>query len=77
MSGASTPPWTDGAAWIDGRYCPIEDAKISVLDLGVIRSDCTYDVVHAWRGRFYFVAPSAAAKAASVASSAASVMSVC
>ena len=35
------------------RYCPIEDAKISVLDLGVTRSDCTYDVVHVWRGRFY------------------------
>jgi branched-chain amino acid aminotransferase len=24
-----------------------------VLDLGVTRSDCTYDVVHVWRGRFY------------------------
>ena len=42
-----------GLAWIDGRYCPIEEAKISVLDLGVTRSDCTYDVVHVWRGRFY------------------------
>jgi len=46
-------PWTAGAAWIDGRYCPIEEAKISVLDLGVTRSDCTYDVVHVWDGRFY------------------------
>ena len=46
-------PWPGGAAWIDGRYCPIEEAKISVLDLGVTRSDCTYDVVHVWRGRFY------------------------
>jgi branched-chain amino acid aminotransferase len=46
-------PWSAGAAWIDGRYCPIEEAKISVLDLGVTRSDCTYDVVHVWRGRFY------------------------
>ncbi len=46
-------PWPAGAAWIDGRYCPIEDAKISVLDLGVTRSDCTYDVVHVWQGRFY------------------------
>jgi branched-chain amino acid aminotransferase len=45
--------WPAGAAWIDGRYCPIEEAKISVLDLGVTRSDCTYDVVHVWRGRFY------------------------
>lgn len=47
------PPWPAGAAWIAGRYCPIEDAKISVLDLGVTRSDCTYDVAHVWRGRFY------------------------
>jgi branched-chain amino acid aminotransferase len=47
------PPWLAGAAWIDGRFCPVEEAKISVLDLGVTRSDCTYDVVHVWRGRFY------------------------
>jgi branched-chain amino acid aminotransferase len=46
-------PWPEGAAWIDGAYCPIEEAKISVLDLGVTRSDCTYDVVHVWHGRFY------------------------
>src|SRR5215469_6765776 len=45
--------WSAGAAWIDGRYCPVGEAKISVLDLGVTRSDCTYDVVHVWRGRFY------------------------
>ena len=45
--------WAAGAAWIDGGYCPVEEAKISVLDLGVTRSDCTYDVVHVWRGRFY------------------------
>jgi branched-chain amino acid aminotransferase len=24
-----------------------------VLDLGVTRSDCTYDVVHVWQGRFF------------------------
>jgi branched-chain amino acid aminotransferase len=45
--------WPGGAAWIGGGYCPVEDAKLSVLDLGVTRSDCTYDVVHVWRGRFY------------------------
>jgi len=49
----ATGPWPGGAAWIDGGYRPIEEAKISVLDLGVTRSDCTYDVVHVWRGRFY------------------------
>jgi branched-subunit amino acid aminotransferase/4-amino-4-deoxychorismate lyase len=56
-SGADGPavagPWPAGAAWIDGGYRPIEEAKISVLDLGVTRSDCTYDVVHVWDGRFY------------------------
>jgi branched-chain amino acid aminotransferase len=48
--------WAAGAAWIDGGYCPAAEAKISVLDLGVTRSDCAYDVVHAWQGRFYRLA---------------------
>jgi branched-chain amino acid aminotransferase len=56
-TGAGEPaargPWPEGAAWLDGAYCPIAEAKISVLDLGVTRSDGTYDVVHVWRGRFY------------------------
>jgi branched-chain amino acid aminotransferase len=52
-AASSPPPWPGGAAWIDGRYRPVEDAKISVLDLGVTRSDCTYDVAHVWDGRFY------------------------
>jgi branched-chain amino acid aminotransferase len=49
----TTPPWPSGAAWIGGRYCPVEDAKISVLDLGITRSDAAYDVAHVWRRRFY------------------------
>jgi branched-chain amino acid aminotransferase len=52
-AAAAGPPWPGGVAWIDGRYGPIEEAKISVLDLGVTRSDCTYDVVHVWDGRFF------------------------
>ena len=52
-ASAAAPPWPGGAAWIDGRYGPVEEAKISVLDLGVTRSDCTYDVVHVWDGRFF------------------------
>ena len=42
-----------GAAFVEGEFCPVEDARISVLDLGVTRSDCTYDVVHVWEGRFF------------------------
>jgi branched-chain amino acid aminotransferase len=52
-AAAAKLPWLTGAAYIDGGYCPVEDAKISVLDLGVTRSDCTYDVAHVWHGRFF------------------------
>lgn len=42
-----------GAAFLDGRFTPISEAKISLLDLGFSRSDATYDVVHVWRGAFF------------------------
>jgi branched-chain amino acid aminotransferase len=45
--------WPDGAAFIDGDYVPIAEAKIPILDWGFLRSDCTYDVVHVWNGRFF------------------------
>ena len=41
-----------GAAWMDGEVIPISDAKISVLDWGLTRSDITYDVFHVWNGAF-------------------------
>ncbi|MBJ3776455.1 aminotransferase class IV [Acuticoccus mangrovi] len=47
------PVMADGAAYVDGAFCPIAEAKISVLDYGVTRSDCTYDVVGVWQGRFF------------------------
>ena len=47
------PLWERGAAFVDGEFCPIDEACISVLDLGVTRGDCTYDVVHVWDGRFF------------------------
>jgi branched-chain amino acid aminotransferase len=53
LASASGGVWSDGAAYIDGGYCPIDEAKISVLDWGLTRSDCTYDVVHVWEGRFF------------------------
>ena len=45
--------YPDGAAFIDGAYVPIAEAKIPILDWGFLRSDCTYDVVHVWGGRFF------------------------
>lgn len=48
-----TNRFADGCAWIDGRYVPIADARIPILDAGLTRSDCTYDVAAVWKGRFF------------------------
>ena len=50
MTEQSYPP---GIAYLDGRYVPMSEAKIPVLDWGFLRSDATYDVVHTWGGRFF------------------------
>ncbi len=42
-----------GVAYLDGQYLPIAEAKISVLDYGLLHSDATYDVVHVWNGAFF------------------------
>lgn len=42
-----------GIAYLDDRFVPMDEAKISVLDWGFLRSDATYDVVHVWKGRFF------------------------
>ncbi len=47
---AGFPP---GVAYVDGRFCEISEAKISVLDWGFLHSDATYDVVHVWKHRFF------------------------
>lgn len=38
---------------MDGQYLPMSEAKISVLDWGLLHSDATYDTVHVWNGRFF------------------------
>jgi len=42
-----------GCAWINGQYTPIEEAAIPITDVGFTKSDCTYDVVATWNGRFF------------------------
>jgi branched-chain amino acid aminotransferase len=49
----AAPQFPPGTAYIDGRFCPISEARISVLDWGFLRSDATYDVVHVWQRRFF------------------------
>jgi len=43
----------DGMAFINGDYVAPTDAKISIFDLGFVRSDVVYDVVSVWKGRFF------------------------
>jgi branched-chain amino acid aminotransferase len=50
---ADGPAHPDGAAFIDGEVVPIAEARIPIMDWGFTRSDCTYDVVHVWNGRFF------------------------
>ena len=45
--------YSAGAAWMDGKVIPVSEAKISVFDWGLTRSDITYDVVHVWKGAFF------------------------
>jgi branched-chain amino acid aminotransferase len=45
--------WSKGAGWIKGEVVPIAEAKISVTDWGVTRSDITYDVVPVCEGGFF------------------------
>ncbi|MCP4388657.1 MAG: branched-chain amino acid--2-keto-4-methylthiobutyrate aminotransferase, partial [Gammaproteobacteria bacterium] len=38
--------FSQGAAFIEGEYVTIADAKIPVMDWGFLHSDATYDVAH-------------------------------
>ena len=46
-------PYADGAAFVDGRFVPVAEARVPILDWGFLRSDATYDVAHVWRGSFF------------------------
>jgi branched-chain amino acid aminotransferase len=49
----TTAQWPTGAAYLDGAFMPIAEAKIPVTDWGYRRSDVTYDVVSVWDGAFF------------------------
>lgn len=45
--------FSHGAAFIDGEFVPVAEARIPILDWGFLHSDATYDVAHVWQGRFF------------------------
>jgi branched-chain amino acid aminotransferase len=48
-----TEDFSRGAAYVDGRFTPLDEATIPITDWGYRRSDVTYDVVSVWRGLFF------------------------
>jgi len=46
-------PFAKGAAYVNGAFMPLEQARIPVTDWGYRRSDVTYDVVGVWEGNFF------------------------
>jgi len=42
-----------GAAYVDGQFCSIEEARIPLLDWGFLRSDACQDTISVWDGSFF------------------------
>jgi len=42
-----------GLAFVDGAFCALENAKISIFDWGFLRSDACQDTISVWKGRFF------------------------
>jgi branched-chain amino acid aminotransferase len=50
---ADRAAYAEGAAFVEGRFVPVAEARVPILDWGFLRSDATYDVAHVWRGSFF------------------------
>jgi branched-chain amino acid aminotransferase len=49
----TAPHPSEGIAYVNGRYVPLSQACVPIIDRGFVRSDATYDVAHVWKGRFF------------------------
>ena len=50
---SETNPYADGIAFCEGRFVPIAEARVPMLDWGFLRSDATQDTVSVFHGRFF------------------------
>jgi branched-chain amino acid aminotransferase len=53
MRSVKTGEFEGGAAFAEGDYVALSEAKISLFDWGFTRSDATYDVASVWNGAFF------------------------
>ncbi|MCJ9700039.1 aminotransferase class IV [Bradyrhizobium sp. SHOUNA76] len=42
-----------GAAYVNGEFCPIEEATLPLLDWGFLRSDACQETISTWNGQFF------------------------
>lgn len=42
-----------GIAYVEGRFMPVEEARMPILDLGFLRGDAVYDTISVWKGHFF------------------------
>jgi branched-chain amino acid aminotransferase len=49
----TAPHPSEGIAYVNGKYVPLSQACVPIIDRGFVRSDATYDVAHVWKGRFF------------------------
>ena len=52
-AAADRTSYAEGAAFVEGQFVPVAEARVPILDWGFLRSDATYDVAHVWRGSFF------------------------
>ena len=50
------PEYHLGSAFIHGEYCPIEEAKIPLYDMGFLQADTVYEKATVSNGRFFRLA---------------------
>jgi branched-chain amino acid aminotransferase len=53
MTPADHRDWSKGAAYLDGAFMPVAEARLPITAWGYRRSDVTYDVVSVWDGQFF------------------------
>lgn len=53
MREVKTGEFEGGAAFADGDFVALNEAKVSLFDWGFTRSDATYDVASVWNGSFF------------------------
>jgi len=53
MTTTPTAAAPTGVCWLNGRFVPLAEASIPMLDPGFLRGDAVYDTTSVWGGHFF------------------------